>query len=127
MKLEIPATSSSPLVVLDTAEKKFLIQGRSLPEVGLAFYDPIIVWLNENVPAKCKNENGVVEIMLDYCNTASYIGLTKLFKTLERFNKENDCHFSIKWYYDKMDEDWLEDGRFFEEIIDVPFEFLMTE
>ncbi len=114
--LNISATEDTPLVMLDKAAGIFEIAGRSLPEDAAEFYAPIIDWLNEY--SKSPNPSTILILKLEYFNTAS----SKLI--LDTLGKiENVAGIKIIWYYFEGDDDMLEAGHEFAELIEVPFEF----
>ena len=118
MMYELTATRTTPLVKLNLEEKQFIIDGRSLPEKGILFYESILDWMNKHLSeAKL---HAVLLVKLQYCNTSSYKGLMMLFKGIEKLNEKGN-NISVKWFYDEDDEDWLEDGKTFEELVTVPF------
>lgn len=124
MKLEITPTRSTPLVRMDTEKHEYLIQGRSLPEEGLKFYEGIVEWLEANMPEY--NGRSELKVNLQYCNTSSYKGLLLVFQYLQQQNKKGH-QFTIIWFYDSDDEDWLEDGRSYQELVDVPFVYVPND
>lgn len=120
MMYEQIATRTTPLVRLNLEENEFIIQGRSLPEKGIDFYESIIDWMNQHLADK--NIKAVFVVNLEYCNTSSYKGLALLFKNIEKIN-DNGSLITIKWMYETDDEDWLDDGKTYQELVKVPFVF----
>ena len=45
--IKIQGSDDTPKVILDADNNTFEISGRSLPEDVVAFYDPILEWLDE--------------------------------------------------------------------------------
>ena len=68
-KWTIDATDRSPLVLLDRQESFLRIEGRSYPEEGMDFFDPIIVRFKtlEN----SENPIRTIHIRLEYYNSAT--------------------------------------------------------
>jgi hypothetical protein len=120
MLYEQQATGTTPLVRFDIDKNSFLIEGRSLAENAMEFYGAAIDWLDENL--QNRKTNATVVVKLDYCNTSSFLGMSQLLQKLKQLNS-NGSSFTVKWIYEKGDEDWLEDGRNFQEAVDLPFEF----
>ena len=69
--IKIEGTDDTPQVTFDAnPENPFMeISGRSLPEDVVAFYDPILEWLDEY--SENPLEKTVLNIKLEYFNTAS--------------------------------------------------------
>lgn len=111
-----------PGVVLDIENNKFEFTGRSFPADADAFYQPILLWLEEYKKAKYSNEI-VFNFNLEYFNTASAKLLLDVFFKLEDI-KEAGANVQIKWHYLDDDEDMFEAGEEFEDIIELDFEYL---
>jgi hypothetical protein len=114
----IEATKTSPRVELNPYGK-FILEGRSIVEDTVTFYQPIIDWVEK---AACEEMN--VEIRMEYLNTSSTRQLLALLKAVAA-----NPHFSsvnVKWYYEEDDEDILDLGKDYESLIHIPFEFQVT-
>lgn len=117
---ELIPTRSSPLVRIDLNTNEFLIEGRSMPEKGVIFYENIVKWMKRNMTSN--NYQIQLRLELQYCNTSSYKGLLLLFTAIKELNDRGNS-ISVKWVYEYDDEDWLEDGKTFEEALNIPFVF----
>ena len=113
----ISATEDTPGIIFDAANGVFEISGRSLPEDVLKFYKPILDWLAEY--AKSPNENTVFNFKLSYFNTASSKIILDILLKLEGIK-----NISIKWHYPSDDEDMMEAGEEYADIVDVPIEMV---
>jgi len=87
-----------------------LIEGRSLPENVTEFYTPLIQWA-----AMLKVEVVRLDVNLEYQNSASSKKLLEMFKVLDANN--NIKNLIINWHYEADDEDALESGQIFEELL----------
>ncbi|MCK4920523.1 MAG: DUF1987 domain-containing protein [Bacteroidales bacterium] len=114
----IKETDSSPSVILDKGNKTFLLSGKSLPENVITFYDPVIKWLEKY--AKDPLEKTTFEIILDYFNTASSKLLLDIFNILEEIQK-NGSEVEINWHYADYDEEMMEAGIEYSEMVEVKF------
>jgi len=110
----------TPRIVLDPENSKFEISEQSLPEDALAFYLPVINWIEEY--GKTPNPETTVEFKMDYFNTASSRMLYKILTTLKKISSQGEIN--IKWFYKKPDTDMLASGKRFAKLIDIPFEFV---
>ena len=110
----------TPRIILHPEENKFELSEKSLPEDAMAFYLPIISWLEEY--SKSPNPETNVEFKLEYFNTASSRMLYKLFSVLNKVSEQSKV--TIKWYYKPDDTDMLASGKRFDQLINTPFEFI---
>lgn len=122
--IKIEPTHDKPGIILDKENNIFEFKGNSLPENSNAFYEPIINWFDEY--AKNPNTKTIIELKLDYLNTASSKALFSIFMKIEKlYEKGHDV--LIKWYFDEDDEDMEEVGEEFADIIKLPFEHISYE
>ena len=113
--INIESTEDTPKVILDASAGKFELSGRSLPEDAAEFYQPILNWLDEY--AGSANDNTVIEVKLEYFNTASSKLILDVLTKLEDID-----NVVVQWFYYEDDEDMEEAGEEFSELIDVEFE-----
>ncbi|MBU8892972.1 MAG: DUF1987 domain-containing protein [Bacteroidales bacterium] len=123
--LQIAATEESPGINFDKDVGKFLIFGKSFPEDVKKFYNPVIYWLEEYV--KTPNDNTVFEFRLEYFNSATSTILLEIFYILERIINEQEKAVKITWNYLEVDDDMLDSGKEYEEMIKMPFEYKVIE
>lgn len=119
--INIEGTPKTPTVSMDPNSGVVEIKGRSIPENSIEFYKPLVDWLDEY--AKSPASKTVVNIRLEYFNTASSKCILDVFKKLEVL-KKNSADVIINWYYEEDDEDMLEAGEDYESIIKVPFKMI---
>jgi hypothetical protein len=122
--LFISGTNNTPTVKFDGAQGIIEITGRSNPENSIAFYKPLMDWLEEyfNSPAALTNVN----IKLEYFNTSSSKFILNILKKLELISK-NKNEVKINWYYQNGDEDMLEAANDYESLIQIPFYIIASE
>ena len=119
--IKIQGSDDTPKVTLDTSSENpiFEISGRSLPEDVVAFYEPILEWLDEY--AQSPLEKTVFNFKLEYFNTASSkLLLDVLLKLEDMYDDGNDI--LVKWHFPDDDEDMEEAGEEYADIVEVPFE-----
>jgi len=119
--LQIAATEESPGINFDKENNKFLIFGKSFPEEVKKFYNPVIFWLEEYV--KEPNEESSFEFRLEYFNSATSTIILEIFYILERIIADANKKAKIVWNYLEVDDDMLETGQEYEEMIKIPFEY----
>ena len=102
--INIQGTDDTPSVILDKANGKFEISGRSLPEDVNMFYEPILDWLDKY----CEDPNDQTEFAfkLEYFNTASSKIILDILLKLEEI-MEKGKEVVIKWHYHEDEEDML--------------------
>jgi hypothetical protein len=97
-----------------------LLEGRSVSENPVIFFDPVIQWitdLKKTHPAKV-----TLTFKLEYFNTSTSKIMLHIFRNLESFMKTGS-DVKIVWYYDDIDEDLKEAGKDYQSILQIPFEF----
>ncbi|MFP4024089.1 MAG: DUF1987 domain-containing protein [Thiohalospira sp.] len=122
--LLIEAQESTPKVYLDKENNKFEIAGKSFPEESRKFYAPVFTWLEEY--AKNPNESTMFEFKMEYFNSASSLILLEIMNVLDKINKVNKA-VKIAWHYIDGDDDMLEAGEEYSELVNVPFEYQPIE
>jgi hypothetical protein len=98
------------------------LKGRSTPENTDDIYQPLIDWVKSYV--KTPQTNTIINIHFEYFNSSSAKYLTRLLEQL-RILKENGYSFEINWFYE--DEELMESGRDFSEIVDLDFTYINTK
>lgn len=105
----IVATSKTPEVKFESSGK-LMIVGCSQPNNAIGFYDPLIEWAGLYDGATVN-----MDINLEYLNSMSS---RKLLELLNEFdNNDKLQEFTINWYYETDDEDTLERGLLYEELL----------
>jgi hypothetical protein len=118
--LIIASKEDTPSVTFDREQGIFEIGHRSLPENAIAFFEPILTWLNEYKQTPLPKT--VFSFKLEYFNTASAKQLAKVLLFLEELSRTNDV--LIKWFYLKDDTDMQASGVRFSKLLKMPFEFV---
>ncbi len=123
--LKIEGTSKTPTVIFDANSGLLEIKGRSIPENSIEFYKPLIDWIESyfNTPNAATNVN----IQLEYFNTSSSKCILDLFKRLENIQNNKKSIVAINWHYEVDDEDMLEAGEDYQQIISIPFKMIEIE
>jgi hypothetical protein len=107
--LQVESTINTPTIKFGT-DGRLLMEGRSLPENVAKFYQPLIEWA-----AILTAEVVKMDINLEYINSASAKKILELLKVLDANNSIKE--FIVIWHYEKDDEDVLENGQIFEELL----------
>jgi hypothetical protein len=120
--IKIKGTDDTPSVILDKDQNLFEISGRSLPEDVSMFYEPIINWIDQY--AEAPNAESVFNFKLEYFNTASSKVLLDIMLKLEEIH-EAGHKVIVKWHHREDEEDMLEAGEEYADIVAIPFEYIV--
>lgn len=119
--LIIEGTSSTPKVIFDPESNVFELQGYSLLDNALDFYEPIISWVKKY--SKNPNYETILKIRMRFFNTASSKTILDVLFAFEEILKTNRS-IKISWYYKKIDLDMKEAGEDYKFMVDLPFEYI---
>lgn len=114
----IESTQTTPSIKFDPTLGMLEIKGRSIPENSVEFYLPLFAVLDEYVAKPRKKID--VNIQLEYYNSSSSVCILNVLKKLEALHKLG-TPVNISWLYEEEDEDTLNAGKNFQEIIHIPF------
>jgi hypothetical protein len=99
------------------------LSGRSLPENALKFFEPLLEWVQNY-----SGDSIVCDIKLEYYNTTTSRLLFELLEYLvDMLEREELKTCEINWHYETGDEDHFEAGKYFEELLDHPFRFIVHD
>ena len=118
--LIIEPSASTPSVKFDVSQNHFEISGRSMPENSLKFYSEVLNWLKEHIEGL--DQVMQLRVNLEYYNTGTYVRLMEIFNVLSELHTQGR-EVSVVWFYDNEDEEHLEDGKAYAEVVTVPFLF----
>jgi hypothetical protein len=103
LRLELRETITTPYVMLDAVEGVIKIEGRSIPENVIDFFQPILSWI-EKYTLEPKPIT-TVHFKLEYFNTSSSKRLFDIMKKVESISPTEGGKVVINWYYEEDDED----------------------
>ena len=119
----INATKATPAIKFNSQTGILSINGRSIPEDSVSFFEPLqnIVrqYLENSLP------NNTINIRLDYLNSSSTACLLGILRDYEKLNKTITT--IVNWQYESEDEDILNIGLNFSEIIDLKFNMIVVD
>lgn len=119
----IAGTNKTPTINFSAQTGTLEILGTSIPENPMAFYQPIIDWVDQ-YSASAKNT--IVNIDLEYFNTSSSKILLNIFKALTKV-KQSGAALEINWFYEEDDEESIESGHDFSMFAKIDFNFIPRE
>ncbi len=132
-KLILEETENTPMVLLDNENHEIRFKGDSRPEDVRKFYEPVLDWLGEYekhlyfLKDQTKNIAVVANFEFEYFNSSSAKYLMDIIMKLSEISKIENINFKLNWHYDAMDEDMLESGEEFQDMLGVPFNFIIIE
>lgn len=123
-KIFIEPTRVTPLVNFDPSQGLLEIKGRSSPENSILFYQKIIDALDSF--AGSSHPDFTANFSFEYFNTSSSKCLFDVFKKLGHLNEQGKA-VKINWYYEEDDEDMMEAGEDYADLLDLDFNFVEIE
>lgn len=120
--LHVEGTNVTPKISFDHSKGVLELKGRSIPENSLEFYQPVYEWLDDYIQNPA--DKTVIHLRFDYFNTSSSKCILDILKRIDKIDERgNDV--LIKWYYDETDEDMMEAGEDYRDLLDAPFELIV--
>ena len=116
--LQEKETERTPNVYFNSTSGELKIEGTSIPEDTLSFYEPIFEWLDNYL--KSPASTTVLTIDLKFFNTSSSKCLYTIFGKMEILHSSGK-NVKITWCYKLEDTDMFESGQDFKNILKVPF------
>ena len=117
------SSERSPLALLDRQESILKLEGRSYPEEGMDFFDPIILRFkslqNSETPIR------TIHLRLEYYNSATTKALSDLFQAL-MLAKNAGHQVKVIWEFEEEDDGIQEDIDMFIETFDLDFDVRYT-
>ena len=118
---KLEGSSRAPQITFDT-EKGFLeIEGKSIPENPHEIYLPVLEEVERYGEHPANSTQ--LDIRLSYFNTTTSKYLLDIIKDFITLHEEERTSVTINWYYHEGDEDMLEIGEDFKDLLDFPFHF----
>lgn len=123
-KVFIEPTRTTPLVIFDPDEGLLEMKGRSSPENSIQFYQKVLDSLDEF--ADLGGDSIVINMAFEYFNTSSSKCLFDVFKRLNKIS-ESGRSITINWYFEEGDDDMMEAGEDYSDLLDLDFNFYEIE
>ncbi len=120
--INIKGTDDTPNVILDKSSGQFELSGRSLPEDVSSFYEVVLNWIDEYTADPLDRTE--FNIKLEYFNTASSKVILDILLKFEEI-VENGKEVVVKWFYHEDEEDMLEAGEEYSDIVDIAFDYVV--
>ncbi len=121
--LTVAATSNTPSIEFDDENGVLTISGKSIAEDSQEFYRPLLEALKQ-YKAKPLLQT-TVNLKLIYFNTSSSKSILDVLRLIESLKENSEV--IINWFYEKEDEDMLEVGEDYCEIVNLPFRMVEVD
>lgn len=120
-KLTLLGDKFLPSIDFDAKKNQLDISGYSIPEDAKHFYSNLIIWTESYFKQKPK----VVKLNFNfvYFNSSSSKYIFELLKVFQKAEK-NGVEVNVTWRYEEDDEDMLESGQTYQQLTNLPFEFI---
>ncbi len=117
-KLFFESTRVTPFLIFDPSIALLDIRGRSSPDNSVNFYSKVLnqldIYINEG-------ENNVeVNIFFEYLNSSTSKIVFDIFRKLTQI-KSNGKQVVVNWHFEEEDDDMMEAGEDYADLIDLPF------
>jgi hypothetical protein len=113
--INIPASNTEPCIQF--SDGVLTIRGRSIPSDSSNLYDPVIESFYQYTMQSLQQTE--IHIELEYVNSTSNRSLLNLLIIAEHLYSDQK-QVKISWYYHPGDEIMYEQGRIFQELINIP-------
>lgn len=123
-KLRLEATRMTPYIYFDPDAGILEIRGKSSPENTIEFYYQLFEKLEEYVVFGMNSLSA--NIYFEYFNTSSSKCLFDLFRKLSLID-QTGRNVVINWHYESWDEDMLESGEDYKDLLDLEFNLIEIE
>ncbi|HXC05639.1 MAG TPA: DUF1987 domain-containing protein [Bacteroidia bacterium] len=128
--LKIEKTEDSPAVLFDPTTSQLSLTGESRPENAGKFYNPLLDWISKfeallfwRKEQKMEQKPVCFSFCLDYFNSTSAKYIMDIILTLQKL-ADKGYPVKVEWHCDKRDEDMLDAGKEFAEMVKLKFEFI---
>ena len=120
-KMIIESSRTTPYVFFDPDSSVLEIRGNSSPEDAVNFYSKIIHRIESVNQLKPASFN--VKFEMNYFNTSSAKCLFDVLRKLEVLHQAG-INTEISWCYEEDDDDMMESGEDYQELINLPFKLV---
>ena|ERR1035437_3490505 len=132
----IESTDTSPKIIYDCDNHHFVIGGFSRMENVRTFYQDFFDWFDKNKAELLTTISPTTKLHLDlkiiYFNSASlkcFLDILLNFKKLYSVTDGRGALYNIDifWYFEEGDDDMIEVGEDYSDVIEIPFTFIQNK
>jgi len=123
--LHINATEDTPEINLNPETGVLEFKGISIPENAPTFYKPVIDWLDEYIKSPNKTTDFVFNIKMISSSSSKifYDIITKI----DQLSENKEVCIRVFWYYSIYDDEILEQGHEYKNMLSVFFDLILVE
>lgn len=103
---------------------ELIIKGRMLFVNSKETYKPINEWIKEYSKQPCQET--ICNVYVTYLGTSSSKWFLDILGHLQRYLLERGYLVKIVWHYEENDDDMMEQGEDYSNILKIPFELIET-
>ncbi len=118
--LNLEKTAKTPLVCFDYDSGTLKLSGRSIPEDSFAFFSKLLQWIDEYISQPQQSTKFIVD--LEYFNTSSSKFLLEMLKKFKAIAQSQNS-FLVEWCYEEGDDDMLDTGKEYMDLLNLEFVF----
>lgn len=122
-KLIVRPTRITPLVYFDPNRGLLELRGKSSPENAINFYNNLLVALEKY--AMYGSRDITANFKYEYFNTSSSKCIFDIFRKLIKIGEQGH-NLNINWYYEEYDDDMLEAGEDYADLLGIDFNYIET-
>lgn len=113
----------SPEIVFDAQKGSFEISGMSSCENAPEFYRPVIDWLEQYADSENRPKKIEANIKYKYFNTSSAKCIIDVLEKITNLHYAGS-QVAINWFYEPSDEEMIEAGENFSDLLEFKFNFV---
>lgn len=110
-----------PTIDFNATTGIFLIKGACIPSDVVNFFQPIFKWVKKY--AESPAPKTIINIQLEFFYTSVEKFLYQLLKKIDEIYL-NKHDITINWYYESEDENIIEYGQNYKELLKLPFNLI---
>ena len=100
------------------------IEGRSIPENAVSFYEPVLAWIEQYL--KSPETLTKVNFKIEYLNSSSNRFIYNILKALDEAYQKG-TNIVVNWYYEEDDDTMRNTGNDFQAMVSLPYRLIPVE
>ena len=120
----IMGTDRTPEIDFNFTTGVLCLSGRSITENPIAFYKKIEDYISKYIAHP--QPKTTFKVTLEYFNTSTSKCLVDIFMQLESLHSAKN-EVLVEWYYEEDDEEIMDSGEDYKDIVDIPFEIKLMK
>ena len=124
VNLGVERTKETPEVHFNHESGVLSLKGTCITTEVKEFFEPLIEWLKDYLGSPA--ESTEISFQLEYCNSFSRKYVLEILKMLKDCSEKGNA-VSYNWYYAEDDEEVLEEGQTYEQLIEITMNKISIE